>query len=340
LGLEVWNELKYHYLNSEVVKVARKIARITAGVELEESESKASKAAKVSNAAASNVEPVAASNAKRRLRSPVAKPKAMPKEMRTAQSAKSKVIEVYDDDSDASSHRSGDERDSDEEPPHRRRSPSRPRKDHDREERQTQQPSESKRDRQKKTIVLKPRPKKMSKESEGAIPEKPDNEKEDATQDQEKEDVMPDDVSKESEKEGATPEELHKKDATQDEKVSKESEEKEVDESLPKYPPWTPWRGTGSEKSEELPWPPPKRWKMGDAERWGPGDWACTECGNHNFKWRGYCQAHRCGFPRDSDFKVGDWYCSCGNRNYSSRLQCNGNRCSLPRAGNEQFPKS
>ena len=60
-----------------------------------------------------------------------------------------------------------------------------------------------------------------------------------------------------------------------------------------------------------------------------PGDWFCTECGNHNFRNRVGCNNTHCPTVR---YKPGDWMCTrCGNHNYASRFACNTVSCRMQR---------
>ena len=68
---------------------------------------------------------------------------------------------------------------------------------------------------------------------------------------------------------------------------------------------------------------------------WLPGDWFCSECGNHNFWYRKECKFTWC--PR-ATWKPGDWTCPrCGNHNYSSKLFCNRKHppCNFPKPGTQ-----
>ena len=73
---------------------------------------------------------------------------------------------------------------------------------------------------------------------------------------------------------------------------------------------------------------------------WKDGDWVCRSCGNHNWRFRGFCNRNTCKCPRDILFLVGkDWYCKkCGNFNKQEQDSCNKQSCGLPRRGNEQSP--
>ena len=97
-------------------------------------------------------------------------------------------------------------------------------------------------------------------------------------------------------------------------------------DELEELPPWRRLPMESEEFGESHVWPPPLKWRRGDPERWGPGDWECSRCRNHNFKFRGFCHNRGCGTPRDHHFDVarGDWYCKCGNFNFSKHNECNG----------------
>ena len=53
------------------------------------------------------------------------------------------------------------------------------------------------------------------------------------------------------------------------------------------------------------------------------GDWICSECGNHNWGMRRWCNWTAC--------PTNDWRCVCGNHNRSNRKLCNRSVCSRPR---------
>lgn len=58
-----------------------------------------------------------------------------------------------------------------------------------------------------------------------------------------------------------------------------------------------------------------------------PGDWMCTNCGEHNFASRSSCR--KCGtsklVPGGGNFpaRIGDWACpNCGEHNFATRTKC------------------
>ena len=60
-------------------------------------------------------------------------------------------------------------------------------------------------------------------------------------------------------------------------------------------------------------------------QRWKPGDWFCSVCGNHNFANRTSCRWTHCP---SMTVKPGDWFCpACGNHNYAGRAWCNRDSC-------------
>ena len=61
-------------------------------------------------------------------------------------------------------------------------------------------------------------------------------------------------------------------------------------------------------------------------QKWKPGDYFCTVCGNHRFKDSSRCQWVHC--------HSNDWVCPnerCGNLNYAARRFCNTRWCREPR---------